>query len=33
MAAGAHQFVITSFVPNPRAFMRRWMRDVVAAAR
>ena len=33
MAAGAHQFVITSFVPKPRAFMRRWMRDVAAAAR
>ncbi len=36
MAAGAHQFVITSFVPDPRAFMRRWSREVaapVAAAR
>ncbi len=31
MAAGAHQFVITGFVPDPRAFMRRWMRDIAAA--
>ena len=30
-AAGARQFVVTSFVPDPRAFMRRWMRDVAAA--
>ena len=30
MAAGAHQFVITGFVPDPRAFMRRWMHEVVA---
>ncbi len=27
-AAGAHQFMITSFVPDPRAFMRRWAREV-----
>jgi alkanesulfonate monooxygenase SsuD/methylene tetrahydromethanopterin reductase-like flavin-dependent oxidoreductase (luciferase family) len=27
-AAGAHQFIITSFVPDPRAFMRRWAREV-----
>lgn len=31
MAAGAHQFVITSFVPDPRAFMRRWADEVAAA--
>ena len=31
MAAGARQFVITSFVPDPRAFMRRWAREVAAA--
>jgi 5,10-methylenetetrahydromethanopterin reductase len=29
MAAGAHQFVITSFVPDQRLFMRRWMQEVV----
>jgi 5,10-methylenetetrahydromethanopterin reductase len=28
MAAGARQFVITGFVPDPRAFMRRWAREV-----
>jgi len=28
MAAGAHQFMITAFVPDPRAFLRRWMREV-----
>src|SRR5262245_11130796 len=28
MAAGARQFVITAFVPDPAAFMRRWARDV-----
>ncbi len=33
MAAGAHQFMITGLVPNPRAFMRRWMREVAAGAR
>ena len=31
MGAGARQFVITSFVPDPRAFMRRWMREVAPA--
>jgi 5,10-methylenetetrahydromethanopterin reductase len=31
--SGAHQFIITSFVPDPRAFMRRWMHDVVPAVR
>jgi 5,10-methylenetetrahydromethanopterin reductase len=31
MDAGAHQFVITSFVPDPRAFVRRWSREVAAA--
>jgi 5,10-methylenetetrahydromethanopterin reductase len=29
-AAGAHQFIITSFVPDPRAFMRRWTSEVAA---
>lgn len=33
MGAGARQFVITSFVPDPRAFVRRWMREVAAAVR
>lgn len=28
MGAGARQFLITGFVPDPRAFMRRWARDV-----
>jgi 5,10-methylenetetrahydromethanopterin reductase len=28
MAAGARQFMITGFVPDPRGFMRRWARDV-----
>ncbi len=28
MAAGARQFLITGFVPDPRAFVRRWMREV-----
>ena len=31
MAAGARQFIITAFVPDPRAFMRRWSREVVSA--
>ena len=31
MEAGAHQFVITSFVPEPRAFMRQWMHEVAPA--
>lgn len=30
MAAGARQFVITAFVPDPAGFMRRWARDVAA---
>jgi hypothetical protein len=29
MAAGARQFITTSFVPDPRAFMRRWAQEVV----
>jgi 5,10-methylenetetrahydromethanopterin reductase len=33
MAAGARQFIITGFVPDPRAFMRRWSREVAAALR
>jgi alkanesulfonate monooxygenase SsuD/methylene tetrahydromethanopterin reductase-like flavin-dependent oxidoreductase (luciferase family) len=33
MDAGARQFVITSFVPDPRAFVRRWMREIAAAVR
>ena len=28
MAAGAHQFITTSFVPDPRVFMRRWRTEV-----
>jgi len=28
MAAGARQFIITGFVPDPSAFMRRWAREV-----
>jgi 5,10-methylenetetrahydromethanopterin reductase len=28
MAAGARQFITTSFVPDPRAFMRRWRSEV-----
>jgi 5,10-methylenetetrahydromethanopterin reductase len=31
MSAGARQFVITGFVPDPRAFMRRWMKEVAGA--
>jgi 5,10-methylenetetrahydromethanopterin reductase len=31
MAAGARQFMITGIVPDPRAFVRRWMREVAAA--
>jgi 5,10-methylenetetrahydromethanopterin reductase len=31
MAAGARQFITTSFVPDPRAFMRRWAQQVAAA--
>jgi 5,10-methylenetetrahydromethanopterin reductase len=29
--AGARQFMITGFVPDPRAFMRRWMEEVAGA--
>jgi hypothetical protein len=28
MTAGARQFLITGFVPDPRGFVRRWMREV-----
>jgi 5,10-methylenetetrahydromethanopterin reductase len=28
VAAGAHQFIVTSFVPDPPAFMRRWGKEV-----
>jgi 5,10-methylenetetrahydromethanopterin reductase len=31
MAAGARQFVITGIVPDPRAFVRRWAREVAGA--
>ncbi len=31
MAAGAQQFITTSFVPDPRAFMRRWAGEVAGA--
>jgi 5,10-methylenetetrahydromethanopterin reductase len=31
MAAGARQFVITGFVPDRSAFMRRWMREIAPA--
>jgi len=31
MDAGARQFVVTSFVPDPRAFVRRWAREVAGA--
>jgi len=30
-AAGAHQFIITGFVPDPRSFMRRWAEEVAGA--
>jgi hypothetical protein len=30
-AAGARQFIITSFVPDPRAFMRRWAQEIAGA--
>jgi 5,10-methylenetetrahydromethanopterin reductase len=30
-AAGAHQFVVTGFVPEPPAFMRRWAKEVAGA--
>ena len=31
MAAGARQFITTSFLPDPRAFMRRWAKEVAGA--
>jgi 5,10-methylenetetrahydromethanopterin reductase len=31
MAAGARQFITTSFVPDPRDFMRRWAAEVAGA--
>jgi 5,10-methylenetetrahydromethanopterin reductase len=31
MGAGARQFITTSFVPDPRAFMRRWRTEVAGA--
>jgi 5,10-methylenetetrahydromethanopterin reductase len=31
MAAGARQFITTSFVPDPRAFIRRWAQQVATA--
>jgi 5,10-methylenetetrahydromethanopterin reductase len=33
MGAGARQFMITGIVPDPRVFVRRWMREVAAALR
>jgi alkanesulfonate monooxygenase SsuD/methylene tetrahydromethanopterin reductase-like flavin-dependent oxidoreductase (luciferase family) len=33
MAAGARQFVITGFVPEPLPFMRRFMSEVAGAVR
>jgi 5,10-methylenetetrahydromethanopterin reductase len=30
MDAGARQFIITGFVPEPKTFVRRWMREVAA---
>ena len=33
MAAGARQFITTGFVPDPRAFMRRWAQEVAATLR
>jgi hypothetical protein len=33
MAAGAQQFIITGFVPDPRTFMRRWAQEVAAGLR
>jgi 5,10-methylenetetrahydromethanopterin reductase len=33
MGAGARQFVITAFVPEPMAFLRRFMREVAGAVR
>jgi 5,10-methylenetetrahydromethanopterin reductase len=31
MAAGAHQFVTTAFVPDPRAFLYQWRREIVTS--
>ena len=31
MLAGARQFITTSFVPDPRVFMRRWTEEVAGA--
>ena len=31
MTAGARQFITTSFVPDPRVFMRRWAGEVADA--
>lgn len=31
LGAGARQFMITGFVPDPRAFMRRWTKEVAGA--
>lgn len=31
MGAGARQFMITGFVPDPRAFVRRWTKEVAGA--
>src|SRR5262249_58178981 len=33
MAAGAHQFMITGFVPDPGAFVRRWLPEGAPAPR
>jgi len=33
MTAGAHQFIITGFVPDPVAFVRRWMDEIAPAVR
>jgi 5,10-methylenetetrahydromethanopterin reductase len=32
LGAGARQFLVTGFVPDPHAFVRRWMREVAPAA-
>jgi 5,10-methylenetetrahydromethanopterin reductase len=31
VTAGAHQFIVTGFVPEPPAFMRRWTNEVAGA--
>ena len=33
MAAGARQFIITGFVPDPHTFMRRWAQEVAVGLR